>query len=102
MIFSRVTLEANAKLSHTKNLNMSAADLNMRSASVIVAELIHLDVGALHVEGGAKLDVSGRGSGAQGGYGAGVVLADGAGAGGTHGGFGGGADPKTATTGTTP
>lgn len=67
----------------------------MRYASKMVAESVELDVGDMHVEGAAKLDVSGRGPVAGQGLGAGILNPSNYGLGGGHGGYGGGADTNS-------
>ena len=62
----------------------------MRYSSLIIAEEITITTGSLLLEGDATLDVSGLGASSE--IGDGVVLPDGAGVGGGHGGYGGGAD----------
>ena len=86
-------MQAGSLINHAYHFNLMASDIMMRYDSEITANQITLQVGSIHQEGEAKLDVSGRGGTAETGNGGTVTEGEievGIGAG--HGGYGGGAD----------
>ena len=86
-MFDSLTLEASSTVNHRTNLRLHADQLLMHFDSLLSADLIDLVVSMATVEGGARLDASGRGYANNTGQGAGNRTV---GSGGHHGGYGGG------------
>lgn len=86
-MFDSLTLEASSTVHHSRNFRLRADQLLMHFDSLVSADVIDLVVSLATVEGGARLDASGRGYANNTGQGAGNRTA---GSGGHHGGYGGG------------
>ena len=87
LLFDNVVLEASSQLLRTTSFRLRADQLLMHYDSVILSDLIDLVVSLATVEGGARLDTTGRGFEGNSGQGAGNSSV---GSGGHHGGYGGG------------
>ena len=83
-------MQANSLVDHETHFNLISSDIMMRFSSLIVAKQITIETGSIHQEGEATLYVPAVAGSAM--TGVGGVLADGAGIGGGHGGYGGGSD----------
>ena len=94
----QLSMQAKSMIEHEAHFSLIASDIMMRFSSKVTATQITIDTGSIHQEGEATLDVSALGGTAN--EGDGGVLADSAGIGGGHGGFGGGADDDDYQTGT--
>ena len=83
-----MVLEADSLMKHSGTMHLLSSSILMRYASRLEADNITLEAGVVHVEGEARLDVTGRGE--QTGPGVGGMSSDGYGLGAGHGGYGGG------------
>ena len=61
MTWSHLSLQARSTYTFATDLELTISHLMMRFASTMEAETIDLTVHDFHLEGGAHLDVSGRG-----------------------------------------
>ena len=86
-MFDSLTLEASSAVHHQTNFRLRADQLMMHFDSLVSGDVIDLVVSLATVEGGARLDASGRGHANNTGQGAGNRTV---GSGGHHGGYGGG------------